>query len=495
MAEIFDAGLARQYLTRVFRGIVNRFNPERAIRRYLRLHEENVLYYGDNMFVLKPTSKIFVVGAGKASREMAAAVDHVLKAWPQYDTNVFGVVNVKGRSQASPPISDKIRLVAAGHPEPDEGSVSGAKEMHKLLSEAGPDDVVIAVISGGGSALMAYPAEGITLEDLKLTNIILNRAAVGIENWNKVRGLIDRMKKGNAALAARGAGKVINIMLSDVPGDKIDVIASGPFTFNTASYEEARSILEEARSKLVASGVLSPDQSPDTVLNFLREGEKGQQPLPLSKALPNVANRIVGSNTLAVHRVAEELRNAGYMVHGEGVILDVDLKQHLDDRGDTPGAFTQVVELLNRMRTLNGTDPIAIVMGGEPNVDLAYYEVTEGQGYGGRMQMFAAKMAAVLDGQPEVGIFVATDGSDHKPPPGMPVVAGAVVDGLTQLIAKGSGLLKHIAAANPYEFHRAAGTHLVFPEVTNVLDVMAIVHGLPAGVAEALGKPDLIIYQ
>jgi glycerate-2-kinase len=273
-------------------------------------------------------------------------------------------------------------------------------------------------------------------------------------------------------------------MLSDVPGDKIDVIASGPFTFNTAGYEEAWGILEEARAKLIARNVLEPDQSPETVFNYLRQGAKGQHPLPLSKALPNVTNKIVGSNTLAVNRVVEELRNAGYMVHGDGIIYDVDLKQFLDDRGDTAGAFKQAVELLNRMRSMNGNGPFAIVMGGEPNVDLANYQ--GGQGHGGRMQMFAAQMAAVLADQPEVGIFVATDGSDHVPPPGLPVVAGAVVDGHTQLIAKARGLMGHIAAANPYEFHRAIGTHLVLPEVTNVLDVIAIAHGMPAGVAEAL---------
>jgi hydroxypyruvate reductase len=334
-----------------------------------------------------------------------------------------------------------VRFIAAGHPRPDPGSLRAGASIARLLRPAGERDLVLAVLSGGGSALMEHLNPGLTLGELqKLTDDLL-RSGAPIDDLNCVRKHLSQIKGGGLARMAHPA-RVLALILSDVIGDPLDVIASGPTAPDPTMVEEAAAIL--ARYGLARAGPLAA----------LRETAKPGDPV-----FERVTNRMVGSNALAREAAAAAARSLGF---------EVRLPQETV-RGEARQFGERLVQRLGR-ETLR--PPAAVILGGETTVTV------KGNGVGGRNQELALAAAIVLDGDPRpiAVASIGTDGVDGPTP-----AAGAIATPGTLARARALGLDPWAMLANndAYSFFNALGDCLVTgPTGTNVNDlVIVLVYG------------------
>ena len=334
--------------------------------------------------------RIFVVGGGKASCLMAVNLRTLLE-----DANVTdGVVICKG----NPPEINKIQTVQAGHPIPDERGANGVKKILGLKTQYNiyRNDLILCLISGGGSALMPCPVDGLSLEDKKKVTALLLTSGADIHEINSVRKHLSKIKGGRLGYYFSPA-TVISLILSDVIGNDLSVIASGPTVPDSSTYAEAYAVLEkyDLVSKL-----------PNSAVDILRRGCQGLlEETP--KSLTNCHNYIIGDNSLALQAMSRIARELGYRPR----IITAELK------GDTSAAaFSIAKEVKNHLDS--GYD--ALILGGETTIQLP-----QNFGKGGRNQHYAA--ASLLAMEEFTGEWVVasagTDGSDY-----LPDVAGAMVD-------------------------------------------------------------------
>ena len=227
-------GPRRRGIVSILRAALEAVDPAAAVRRHLR-REGNALWVGDRCYDLASYAHIYVIGAGKAGAPMAQAAEEVLG-----DRITGGRVNVKYGHSLPTRI---IEITKAGHPIPDAAGVSGARRIVEMLEVAKADDLVLCLISGGGSALMTLPVEGVSLSDMKaLTDTLLRRGAA-IQEINALRKHLERTKGGRLARLAFPA-QVVSLILSDVVGNPLDVIASGPTVPDSTTYAQAYGVLE-----------------------------------------------------------------------------------------------------------------------------------------------------------------------------------------------------------------------------------------------------------
>jgi hydroxypyruvate reductase len=246
---------------------------------------------------LSPFERILVVGGGKATAPMAKAVEDILGPRLQ-----GGMINVKYGFTTS---LSRIEIREAGHPIPDENGVLGTKKILGLLRECGEKDLIFSLISGGGSALLAQPTGEITLAEKQDVTRMLIECGASIDEINALRKHISSSKGGQMARAAYPA-TVVNLMLSDVVGDKMDVIASGPFVPDGSSFREAIAILE--KYKII-------NDLPYSIKAYLEMGVEGkvpETPKKGDKIFDRICNFIIGSNILALEAAEEEARKTGY---------------------------------------------------------------------------------------------------------------------------------------------------------------------------------------
>ncbi|MDI7277651.1 MAG: glycerate kinase, partial [Anaerolineae bacterium] len=406
-----------------------------------------VLRVDGESYDLRRFRRIYVVGAGKASAPMAEALEELLG-----ERLTGGVVNV--RDGYARPLA-RIRLKEAGHPVPDERGLAGTREMLALLQDAGEEDLVIAVISGGGSALLVAPVEGVTLADLQRLTGLLLRSGATIGEMNAVRKHLSLVKGGQLARAAAPA-PLIALILSDVVGSPLDVIASGPAAPDESTFADAWAVLE--RYRLL-------QEAPPAAVAYLRRGLDGlvpETPKPGDPALARVRNVIVASNrlaTLAGLARADEL--------GMHTLL---LSTYVEGEAREVG---RVLAGVAREVALHGQPvprPACIVAGGETTVTV------RGPGLGGRNQELALGAALGLAGLERALVAsLASDGSD-----GPTDAAGAIADGTTLARAAALGLDPHasLAANDSYRFFSALGDLLVTgPTHTNVNDLVLVMVG------------------
>jgi glycerate-2-kinase len=421
----------------------------------------NHISCGGREVTLSSDGKVIVVGGGKASHQMAKAVYEI------FGKRAYGLVTSHKDLGQLPPLGN-IRFQPAGHPNPDEGSVTGAEEIIRLLQEVGTDDVVFSLISGGGSAMIELPVQGLTLEDYITVNELLNRAGFDIGEWNGVRKHLSQTKGGQLAKRARRAKQVFNLIVSDVTGDRLDVIASGPFVADSSTFEDAHRTLTVLREKAASL----PQQIPPSVISYI-ENNRGNGARETLKTTPqNVVNLIVASNNTAIDLVAERLAARG--VH---VPENQRIRNSIGDIEDaTIDIYTRLLKAVNT----SPHQPAAVIAGGEATVDVTRYpDFKDGTSFGGRMQMMAALIMYLIDGLPIVGLFTATDCRDGKPPAGMPESAGALVSGET---LRKTQLLKidtaaYINACNTYALHEKTATQMHKATfVTNVMDLAVVVY-------------------
>ena len=264
--------LRRQAL-RIFRAALKAAAPDQAVLRHLRLDPE-------------PFRNIYVIGAGKASAQMARAVERLLGARIN-----GGLINVKDGHGAK---LRRIEINECGHPIPDQRGVAGARRIAQIASQAGEDDLIIGLISGGASALLPLPAPPITLAEKQKTTRLLLHCGASIHEINCVRKHISRIKGGQLARLAYPA-TMLTLILSDVIGDDLDVIGSGPTVPDRSTIADARAILEKYRipTKVLAAAV--------------------ETPKPGDQIFEKTRNVIVGSNALAVEAAALEALSAKYL--------------------------------------------------------------------------------------------------------------------------------------------------------------------------------------
>jgi glycerate 2-kinase len=395
--------------------------------------------------------RVLVVGAGKASGAMAATVEEI---WG--DRIVDGLVAVKDGYVAP---TRRVRLVEAGHPVPDQRGVEAARDIRVLAEAAGADDLVLVLVSGGGSALTPAPAPPITLADKQGVTRLLLAAGANIGQLNTVRKHCSMLKGGQLARAASPA-RIEALLLSDVIGDPLDVIGSGPTAPDDSTFAEALAILD---------GFGLRGRTPSAVVERLERGARGEIPETPKRGDPlfaRVRNTVIGNNALVVDAAGLRARELGFAPY----VLTRTFE------GEAREAAKGFVELGRAIR--EGRGPVAlpacVIAGGETTVTV------RGRGRGGRCQEFALAAALAMDGVKNAALLAAgTDGSD-----GPTDAAGAIVDGESAARgrAKGMNLKARLEDNDANSVFVGLGDLVVTgPTNTNLLDLYLLLLGSGSG--------------
>ena len=421
-------------------------DPYHAVRRVLKEGLAGSGPLGEVLGRSERFSRMLVVGAGKASARMAVAAEELLG-----NRVTDGVLVVKYGHTAS---LSSIRQIEAAHPVPDEAGVQGTRRILDLLSGADEQTLVLCLLSGGGSALLVAPAGDLALADKQAVTGSLLRSGANIEQLNAVRNHLSAVKGGRLARAASPA-TVATLILSDVVGDRLDVIASGPTVPDPSTFADALAVLD-------AYGLRA--SLPPKVSRYLERGAGGTEPETLKERDPSfrsVRNVVIGSNLLALQAAKERARERGYLT----TIINAQLQ------GDARTAAHDLADHAKRLQDqLNPADQLCLLAGGETTV------VVRGNGKGGRNQEMALAMALELEGRKGIAFLSAgTDGND-----GPTDAAGAFVDGETAAAARAAGLdpVAFLDNNDSYTFFQRYDTvsnshsHLVTgPTGTNVMDL------------------------
>lgn len=439
-------GSLRQQARKIFEAALRAVDPEEAILNQIKL-ADGVLTVGERNLPLKDYSRIFIVGAGKADAPMAQAVEHLLG---QHVSD--GIIVVKDGHGL--PLSC-IRIREASHPVPDERGVSGTEEVLSLVRNADKQDLIICLISGGGSALLVAPAEGISLKDKQETTQLLLGCGATIHEMNTVRKHLSRVKGGGLARLAHPA-TVVSLILSDVIGDDPDVIASGPTRPDPSTYQQAEQVLRRYEIW---------DRVPDAVRKHLEKGLKGERdetPKPGDASFQRDSWELVGTNLQALLSARKEAERLGYHT----LILSGMMEGETSEVAKVHTAIAK--EIVRSGNPLS--PPLCILSGGETTVTI------KGKGKGGRNQEFVLASALAMEGEEQMVVLSGgTDGTD-----GPTDAAGAIADGETLARARGKGLdsLDYLHRNDSYTFFKALDDLLITgPTRTNVMDVRVILIG------------------
>ncbi len=407
--------------------------PRRLVRAHLEELDEAL---GD---------RVRVVAFGKAAAAMAAAAVEALGA------RIAGGVAIVPAGQEGE-VPAPLLAFGGGHPVPNEEGVAGAAAIEALAREARAEDHLLCLISGGGSALMTLPPEGVGLADLQTTTDRLLRAGATIRELNAVRKHLDRLKGGRLAAAAAPAS-LTALVLSDVVGDPLDVIASGPASPDPTTFAEAL-------AAVARHGVL--DELPVAVREHLEAGARGERaesPGPDDPCFRRVRARVIGSNRLAVQAARAEADRRGY----ETLVLTTVLTGEAREAGAFLAAVAREASESGRPVAA----PACLLAAGETTVRVT------GGGRGGRNQEVALGAARRLGGGPPIVVLsLGTDGVD-----GPTDAAGAVGAADTLERAAGAGLDAEAALAenDAYPFFRALGDLVIIgPTGTNVMDLQVV---------------------
>jgi glycerate 2-kinase len=436
----------RQQAEEIFRAALKAVDPIEAVFRYVKVVDGG-LQIGERRFEFKDYDRILVVGAGKAGAPMVKALEDLLG-----DRISDGVIVVK-EGHGLP--LQHVRTHEAGHPVPDERGIRGAEDILSLVSAAGARDLVLCVISGGGSALLVAPAEGVALADKQEVTRILLACGADIHEINTVRKHLSRAKGGWLARCAHPA-TVITLILSDVIGDDLNVIGSGPTVPDPSTFADAEGVFKKYDIW---------QRIPSSVKDRFQKGLRGDiQDTPKSGdlAFQSCYFELVGTNIQALIAASKEAERQGY----RPLILSSTVE----------GEAREVVKMLTAIakEVRSSANPIpapaCILCGGETTVTL------QGGGKGGRNQEFALAAALIIEGMENVVVLSGgTDGTD-----GPTDAAGAIADGttVTRARAKGFDPLDYLRRNDSYHLLQALGDLVITgPTRTNVMDVYMVLVG------------------
>jgi hydroxypyruvate reductase len=387
--------MMRNDALKIFTAGVRAVQPQYLLRGYMRWQQDQ-LQLGEQVFEKHDIDKVFVIGAGKASAAMARETEILL------GNRIDGGIIVTKYEHAFP--LKTIRCIEAAHPVPDDNSVLAGREIIRLLKNAKEKDVVIALISGGASALLVDCAPGVRLPELQAVFTKLLECGATIEEMNTVRKHLSAGIKGGQLMRTAWPATVVSFILSDVIGDKLDSIASGPTVADTSTFADAWDIVR----KYELTGKL-----PVSIIRWLQLGLKKQiaeTPKPGDPIFEKSFNYLVGTNRVALEAAADMALSLQYTP----VIVTDALKGEARDKAK---------ELVIQIQQYGGPRPACLLLGGETTVTIS------GPGKGGRNQEFAlAALVALQHAFPDadhmpVVLSAGTDGTD-----GPTNAAGAVVD-------------------------------------------------------------------
>ncbi|WP_430246116.1 glycerate kinase type-2 family protein [Neorhizobium sp. DAR64861/K0K2] len=420
----WDNASARNTLRRIFDAAVASADPARVLSRHLPE---------------RPMGRCVVIGAGKASAAMAAALDTV---WS--DVDLSGVV-VTRYGHAVP--SGRIRIIEASHPVPDDMSVEAAVRIIGAVRDLGPDDLVIALISGGGSSLLVSPAAGMTLADKKAVNKALLASGATISEMNAVRKQLSGIKGGRLAQLAHPA-RVVTLVISDVPGDDPSEIASGPTVANDTTIDDAREIVSRYRLVL-------PPAAQDVLANGGARNCTG-------KVSSDV--RMIASPSMAL--------DAAAAVAAANGLTPVILGDALQGEARDVGTVFAGIAMSASTKGLPVRGPAVLLSGGETSVSLP----ADTKGRGGRNSEFLLSLAIGLDGAEGIWALSGdTDGID-----GIEDAAGAMIgpDSLARMRGSGIDPRSALSRHDSYTAFKAIDDLVITgPTLTNVNDIRAILIG------------------
>jgi len=433
----------RAAATELQQAALDAVDPAAGIERHVRREGDDLILAG-RRYKLDDYQRVFVIGGGKAAVPMMTATAAILD--DRLDQGVlvtkYGHSEGVGSSSVFDPSTRDVQIIEAGHPVPDDNSVRGAQAVANLASRATAQDLVICLISGGGSALLTLPVPSLTLSDLQELTDALLRSGATIDELNAVRKHCSRIKGGNLAQLAAPAD-VITLILSDVVGDPLDVIASGPTVPDTTTTADAREVLERYDI-----------DTDDEDFSFLQE-----TPKPGDVVFEHVHHVLIGSNRQAAKAAVTKANQLGF----DALLLSTYVE------GEAREVARVAAGLAKGMHTYGDpiSPPACLVWGGETTVTV------RGQGKGGRNQELALAAALALEGWSQVLVMaLATDGTD-----GPTDAAGAVATGDTIGRARELGLEPWAAleSNDSYHFFEALGD-LIFtgPTGTNVNDLLFV---------------------
>ncbi len=431
---------ARSILVEIVNAAIAAVNPFSAMQRHLRL-EKGRLMVGNKALEISELDKVVVVGGGKAGGAMSEALERVIG-----DRISSGLVNVP-QGTRSKYRTRKIGLAEAGHPLPTEGGARGAERMMNLVRGLGTRDLVICLLSGGGSSLIALPADGISLDELRETTQSLLKSGASIQEVNSVRKHLSKISGGQLAKAASPA-RVVTLVISDVVGDRLDTIASGPTYPDPTTYPDALAVIE----KYGLAGKM-----PSSVLSRLELGKARklpETPKPGEKCFLNTRHEIVARNADAV-RASVAVGRA----HGLNVRILTEKMQ-----GEARQVGADFAASARKVAEAGKRTPALLVSGGETTVAVI------GEGSGGRNQEIALSAATVISGLNNAAVVsFSTDGID-----GPTTAAGAIADGFTVERARRLGLdsVAYLRRNDSHSFFEKLGDLVVTGITgTNVMDL------------------------
>ncbi len=430
----------------IFMAGIKAVDPADCVHTCLHMDRDR-LQIKDSTIFLNRINRLIVVGMGKASAAMAAAVESLLRE--KIDD---GLIITKYGHKV--PLRH-CRVVEAAHPVPDAQGVAAADALINLVSTAGPDDVVLCLISGGGSALSPAPIQGLSLEDKQAVTRLLLACGATIQEINTIRKHLSRLKGGGLCRLAPKA-RVVSLTLSDVIGDDLDIIASGATVPDTGTFKDCMQIVQ-------TYNLLS--QLPHAVRNHLQQGCSGriqETPKPGDAVFENTANHIVGSLSQALGAAEEKARSLGF----QSLILTSTLNGEAREAGKFVSSMGR--EVRSRHRPI--CPPACILTGGETTVTI------QGTGLGGRNMELALSAVMELSGlESTVLLSAGTDGTD-----GPTDAAGAFASGTSRMRAEQKGIspAAYLAANDSYHFFQQLDDLLITgPTGTNVMDMQILLVG------------------
>ena len=425
----------------IFKQAVAAVQPQHLIPQQVRV-QDNGLWISGKFFPLQKNSRIFVTGAGKAAAAMAQALEAL-----DLPYELQGLVITK-YEHALP--LQYIKVIEAGHPVPDDNGVQATLQMMELLTNVARQDLVLFLLSGGASALLIDYPPGSSLQDVQTLFDLLLKSGANIHEMNTVRKHISAVKGGQLALKVYPA-TLCTLILSDVVGDDLDVIGSGPTVPDRSTFADTQAILEkyELLQKI-----------PVSLQSHLQQGSNHtipDTPKPGDTGFKTTRNYLIGSNRIALEAAAQYATGQGYHT----TLLSSEV---------TGNAHTLAQALAQQAIRWTGPRPACLLMGGESTV------VVTGRGLGGRNQQFALAAGIPLQAYPHITLLSAgTDGTD-----GPTDAAGAVVNAAIMEKAASLGLQPESYLENNDAYHFFApvnGLIKTGPTQTNVMDIMmALIH-------------------
>ena len=431
---------------------VDAVRGERLVTSAMRL-EAGSLWIDDELIELANIGKIAVVGAGKAGADMAVGVEKVLGKKLLAEKQVTGWVNVPEGCERP---TERIHLHAArpaGVNEPTEAGVRGTQEILQIVESLTADDLCIVLISGGGSALLPAPIEGVSLEDKLALTQLLSGAGANINELNTVRKHLSRVKGGGLARAC-SAGRLVALIISDVTGDPLDVIASGPTVPDMPTPADALAVLEKFDAANRGTSA--------AIFDCLRDATQEHSAPACQTSNHIIGNHIIGNNAVAVDAAGLEAERRGY---------SFSMRSAREPEGQAEDVGQHLADMALRMRVTPGPD--CLITGGEPVVELADASI---RGLGGRnQQLVLAALARLADQNIDSGIVLVSGGTDGEDGP--TDAAGALLCPGIIAAAKARGLdpADFLTRNDAYHFFAPLDALIVTgPTQTNVCDIRVV---------------------